>query len=359
MKPRPAAAYDWPQTEPREDTAEGLTWRVPAGWVATEDVPDALLADYRFPGTTQSLPGRLTVSRIPGDAGGLEANVGRWGQQFFIFTPQHPELAHRISPVLAHPLGSVQNVEMYGQYRGPTTPYAMAAAVVTLLDAEGRAAATWFFKMTGDEQTVRGQGTKPGRGRADPAPRRHGSTGDPAPSRACPWHNSRYDPRYSPRPHRTARRPGRSRHAPASLRGAMNDRPPPLPLRCAALALLAVPFVVIAQYDALGTQIGAWVHVALAASLAVALAALYVVRDWFASLRLTVTLLALWGVLIFLGTLAQTERGIWDVVGLYFRSMTVFVPLDVFRPLSPVALSRPIPQAYGFWFPAASCCWGS
>ena len=126
---------------------------------------------------------------------------------------------------------------------------------------------------------------------------------------------------------------------------------PPLPLRCAALALLAVPFVVIAQYDALGIQIGAWVHVALAASLAVALAALYVVRDWFASLRLTVTLLALWGVLIFLGTLAQTEQGIWDVVGSYFRSMTVFVPLDVFRPLSPIALSEPIPQAYGFWFP--------
>ena len=153
----PAAAYDWPQTEPREDTAEGLTWRVPAGWVAAQDVPDALLADYRFPGTTPSLPGRLTVSRIPGDAGGLEANVGRWEQQFFIFTPQHPELAQRISPVLEHLLGSVRIVEMYGQYRGPTTPYAMVAAVVTLLDAEGRAAATWVFKMTGDEQTVRAE----------------------------------------------------------------------------------------------------------------------------------------------------------------------------------------------------------
>lgn len=54
---------------------------------------------------------------------------------------------------------------------------------------------------------------------------------------------------------------------------------------------------------------------------------------WLASLRLTVVLLALAMYLIFVGTLAQVEQGIWQVVHDYFRSWIVFVPLDVFRAL--------------------------
>ncbi|MEM9346874.1 MAG: cytochrome c biogenesis protein ResB [Planctomycetota bacterium] len=58
--------------------------------------------------------------------------------------------------------------------------------------------------------------------------------------------------------------------------------------------------------------------------------------SWLASLRLTVTLLALSMYLIFVGTLAQVENGIWWVVEHYFREGTygiVWVDFDVFRSL--------------------------
>lgn len=54
---------------------------------------------------------------------------------------------------------------------------------------------------------------------------------------------------------------------------------------------------------------------------------------YLASLRLTVVLLAMSMYLIFVGTLAQVELGIWQVVEKYFRSMVVQVPFDVFRAL--------------------------
>lgn len=54
---------------------------------------------------------------------------------------------------------------------------------------------------------------------------------------------------------------------------------------------------------------------------------------WLASLRLTVVLLAMAMYLIFVGTLAQVEVGIWQVVEKYFRSVFVKVPFDVFRAL--------------------------
>ena len=55
--------------------------------------------------------------------------------------------------------------------------------------------------------------------------------------------------------------------------------------------------------------------------------------SWLASLRLTVVLLAMAMYLIFVGTLAQVEDGIWQVVHDYFRSWIVYVPFDVFRAL--------------------------
>jgi hypothetical protein len=51
-----------------------------------------------------------------------------------------------------------------------------------------------------------------------------------------------------------------------------------------------------------------------------------------ASLRLTVALMALSIVLVFVGTLAQIDDGIWTVVAKYFRSAFVLVPLQLFFP---------------------------
>lgn len=49
-----------------------------------------------------------------------------------------------------------------------------------------------------------------------------------------------------------------------------------------------------------------------------------------ASLRLTVGLLALSLILVFTGTLAQIDAGIWSVVGQYFRSWYVWIPWQLF-----------------------------
>jgi hypothetical protein len=51
-----------------------------------------------------------------------------------------------------------------------------------------------------------------------------------------------------------------------------------------------------------------------------------------ASLKLTVVLMALSIGLVFVGTLAQVDDGIWTVVEKYFRSAYVFVPFQLFFP---------------------------
>jgi hypothetical protein len=55
----------------------------------------------------------------------------------------------------------------------------------------------------------------------------------------------------------------------------------------------------------------------------------YQVLEWLADLRITVTLFALALVLVFWGTLAQVDNGVWTVVKQYFRSAIVLVPLKV------------------------------
>jgi ABC-type transport system involved in cytochrome c biogenesis permease subunit len=63
-----------------------------------------------------------------------------------------------------------------------------------------------------------------------------------------------------------------------------------------------------------------------------------------ASLRLTVALFALSIILVFAGTLAQVDAGIWTVVDGYFRSFYVWIPLQIFLP-------RTVNFGGGFPFP--------
>src|SRR6266446_7342337 len=51
-----------------------------------------------------------------------------------------------------------------------------------------------------------------------------------------------------------------------------------------------------------------------------------------ASLRLTVILFAFALVLVFCGTLAQVDNGVWTVVNKYFRSAAVWIPFQIFFP---------------------------
>src|SRR4051812_5829394 len=53
----------------------------------------------------------------------------------------------------------------------------------------------------------------------------------------------------------------------------------------------------------------------------------------FASLRLTVVLLALTTILVYVGTSVQKEMGIWDVQRKFFHSFFVWTDLRLFFPL--------------------------
>ncbi len=70
-----------------------------------------------------------------------------------------------------------------------------------------------------------------------------------------------------------------------------------------------------------------------------------------ASLRLTVVLFALSIALVFFGTLAQVDSGIWTVVGKYFRWFYVWIPFQIFYPLRMQDQNKPffiIPGAFPF-----------
>ena len=64
-----------------------------------------------------------------------------------------------------------------------------------------------------------------------------------------------------------------------------------------------------------------------------------------ASLRITVVLFVLSFILVFIGTLAQVDAGIWTIVHKYFRAAIVWVPLQIFFP-------RTMVVSGGFPFPA-------
>ena len=70
--------------------------------------------------------------------------------------------------------------------------------------------------------------------------------------------------------------------------------------------------------------------------------------DLFLSLKLTVTLLALSMVLIFVGTLAQVDKGIWTVMDQYFRCWIAWIELSVFFPGSGSGPAVVVPFPGGF-----------
>jgi ABC-type transport system involved in cytochrome c biogenesis permease subunit len=82
-----------------------------------------------------------------------------------------------------------------------------------------------------------------------------------------------------------------------------------------------------------------------------------------ASLKLTVVLFVMAIFIVFAGTLAQTEKDIWQVVHDYFRmdlgsfsaalrSALAWIDVRIFFPRSFFPDMDPIPWGYGFWFPS-------
>ena len=159
------ASYNWPKTEPREDsyvdayqTSQGTqertwVWDVPAGWVDAPELSSFHIADYRFPGTRQSLPGRVTISVSQGEGGGIRENIQRWRGQLYIAPPKGPAPGDT-----SKTFGTVTIVNLSGQYQGENVPTHLLGAIVQLIAVDGSVYQTWFFKMLGDEETIRRNG---------------------------------------------------------------------------------------------------------------------------------------------------------------------------------------------------------
>jgi len=152
------AAYPWPETERREVTheAEGSkwVWEIPAGWADAPEVPELLIADYRFKGMNESLPGRMTVSMIAGDGGGIDTNVRRWQQQMYVTTVQGLGPNDKVSEPMRIPYGFATFVELAGQYQGEHMPTHLSAAIVQIPAEGGGVYQSWFFKLVGDQETI-------------------------------------------------------------------------------------------------------------------------------------------------------------------------------------------------------------
>lgn len=143
----PEAATKPPRSVGVNDHAvpsESVTWRALPGW-QEEEAGKFLTAAYTVPGL-----GRLTVSKLGGDGGGLAANVNRWRGQVGMQPLPDGEVRGQPMPVT----GSDREMLLFN-----LNPDDAAT------DAEGVFAAvlplgpeTWYFKLTGPSAKLRESG---------------------------------------------------------------------------------------------------------------------------------------------------------------------------------------------------------
>lgn len=117
-------------------------WDAPAHWQAKAPGP-MVLASYTVTGDKGSAD--VSISKFPGEAGGLIQNVNRWRGQLGL-APAGPA---EINPgLIALPIGDekANMVDLNGTWKGK--PARMLGAIVP------RGGETWFFKLLGDDAVV-------------------------------------------------------------------------------------------------------------------------------------------------------------------------------------------------------------
>ena len=121
-----------------------ITWQAPKGWTQ-EEAGQFLTAAYKIPGG-----GRVTVSNLAGDGGGLAANVNRWRGQVGMEPAPENNLGGKEVPIP----GSNRMMLLLD-----LVPETLAAdsdgilAAVLPLDSE-----TWYFKFTATAGILREKG---------------------------------------------------------------------------------------------------------------------------------------------------------------------------------------------------------
>jgi hypothetical protein len=135
----PGASGDVPP--PPAPRGKTLRWSLPARW--TESVGGSAM---RYATLKAPVPGQLDVSVtvLPGPAGGELANVNRWRGQIGLANLDQAALAAARKPVRTK-AGEI------GLYDFTSEGQARSRVVAGLAMVDGN---TWFIKMTGDEQAV-------------------------------------------------------------------------------------------------------------------------------------------------------------------------------------------------------------
>ena len=115
-------------------------WDVPAGW---KETPPSAMVLKSFSVGAGASEAKISITRFPGDVGGLLANVNRWRGQISLAPIPESELARLALPIEV--LGGKATLVDMKSTDGKTR---MIAATVP------RQEQTWFYKMMGDEATV-------------------------------------------------------------------------------------------------------------------------------------------------------------------------------------------------------------
>jgi hypothetical protein len=127
---------------PKEEAS--VTWRALPDW-KMEEAGQFLTAAYLVPDL-----GRLTVSQLGGDGGGLAANVNRWRGQVNMKPLPDEEVAGQPMPVT----GSSREMLLFNLNpdEAPAEAEGIFAAVLPL------GTETWYFKLTGPSTRLREKG---------------------------------------------------------------------------------------------------------------------------------------------------------------------------------------------------------
>lgn len=140
------------EAQPKQDAgardhaehSDSVTWRALPGWKA-EEAGKFLSAAYTVPEL-----GRLTVSKLGGDGGGLAANVNRWRGQVGMQPLPEDEVRGQPLPVI----GSNREMLLFNLNpdEAPADTEGVFVAVLPL------GSETWYFKLTGPSAKLRENG---------------------------------------------------------------------------------------------------------------------------------------------------------------------------------------------------------
>lgn len=130
-----------PAPPPAPPPAAGKpAWTVPAGW--QEQAPGAMQR-AKFTASSDAGQAEITVSALPGDAGGKLPNIQRWCGQIGLPPVAEADLARSLIPL------EIPGAETYAvDLVAAANKRRLVAAAVA------RGGQTWFYKLMGDEGAV-------------------------------------------------------------------------------------------------------------------------------------------------------------------------------------------------------------